>query len=189
MTANRFHKPFEDDIHSVTDAPGREVVANFISQMIEVDVKPHPDDYDIDLQVFHGRDGRLIAEAEVEVRLVWTEHEYMLDRWGPYLHVPTRKEKFLYGDVPFMFYSVNRNLTGMLWCPGEVIKHSRIGRNMKQKKYFNEKFFKVDWTTMHWSDLREMGLHGENVLDDYQGYLQAIDDLEREKGWGKYKHA
>jgi hypothetical protein len=182
--SERFHKPFEGDIHSVTDKPGRDLVATFLSNQ-GADVRPHPDDYDIDLQVFKPGTDILIAEAEVEVRVSWTDHEYMEERWGPYLHVPTRKEKFLDGDVPFMFFSINRNLTGMLWCFGKTIKESRIGRNMKQKKYFNEKFFKVEWTKMNWTDLQAEGIQ----IPDYEQYLRDVDELERAKGWGKYKHA
>jgi len=185
MTAQkRFHKPFEADIHEVTDPAGRAIVATFLETK-GAEVHPHPDTYDLDLQAFNPKNGKLVAEAEVEVRVAWRDHEYPMDRWGPYLHVPTRKEKFLDRDVPFMFFSINRNLTGMLWCMGETIKNSRIGRNMLQKKYFNEKFFKVDWQTMNWVDLRQIGIE----IPDYDQYLIDLDELERAKGWGKYKHA
>jgi hypothetical protein len=58
------------------------------------------------------------------------------------VHVPFRKKKFLDLDRPMTLFSVKRDLSQALWCPGEDIKNSPV--EVKNNKFMHqEKFFVV----------------------------------------------
>ena len=176
----RFHKPFEQDVHDVTDPAGREIVKHWLKAM-NFGVIDNPDQYGIDLIIVNPNTGEEIAYAEVEVRVAWKDKKFPVDRWGQYIHMPTRKEKFIGLDKPMMFCSINRNLTGMLWCRDEFIFNSRIGRNMRQKKNPHEKYYKLDVEKMNWADFEAMEV--SLPVNEYHAYQVALGKLEKEKGW------
>lgn len=131
-TANS--KPFSKALHDENDEPAKNAVWRYLFNNWKVEVE-EGDTYGVDLVCF--RDREIVGYVEVERRHNWVG-DFPFDS----VHVPFRKKKFLDLDRPMTLFSVKRDLSQALWCPGEDIKNSPV--EVKSNKFMNqEKFFVV----------------------------------------------
>lgn len=177
---SEYRKPFDGEMHELTDVTGRQVVKNWLDT-IGLKGVDHPDPYAIDLIIQNPNTGKDVGYAEVEIRIAWKYHEFPVQRWGKYCHVPHRKEKFLNLDLPMMFCSINRDLTGMLWCTDKFIQNSEVGTNPRQKRNREEVYFKLDAERMSWVDLRAQGI----TLTDEESsaYFENLRTIGAKRQW------
>lgn len=131
-TANS--KPFSKVLHDENDEPAKNAVWRYLFNNWNVEVE-EGDTYGVDLVCF--RDREIVGYVEVERRHNWVG-DFPFDS----VHVPFRKKKFLDLDRPMTLFSVKRDLSQALWCPGEDIKNAPV--EVKSNKFMNqEKFFVV----------------------------------------------
>ena len=131
-TANS--KPFSKALHDQNDEPAKNAVWRYLFNNWNVEVE-EGDTYGVDLVCF--RDRKIVGYVEVERRHNWVG-DFPFDS----VHVPFRKKKFLDLDRPMTLFSVKRDLSQALWCPGEDIKNSPV--EVKSNKFMTqEKFFVV----------------------------------------------
>ena len=131
-TANS--KPFSRELHDQNDEPAKNAVWRYLFNNWKVEVE-EGDTYGVDLVCF--RDREIVGYVEVERRHNWVG-DFPFDT----VHVPFRKKKFLDLDRPMTLFSVKRDLSQALWCPGEDIKNSPA--EVKNNKFMHqEKFFVV----------------------------------------------
>lgn len=131
-TANS--KPFSRELHDQNDEPAKNAVWRYLFNNWNVEVE-EGDTYGVDLVCF--RDREIVGYVEVERRHNWVG-DFPFDS----VHVPFRKKKFLDLDRPMTLFSVKRDLSQALWCPGEDIKNAPV--EVKSNKFMTqEKFFVV----------------------------------------------
>lgn len=131
-TANS--KPFSRELHDQNDEPAKNAVWRYLFNNWKVEVE-EGDTYGVDLVCF--RDREIVGYVEVERRHNWVG-DFPFDS----VHVPFRKKKFLDLDRPMTLFSVKRDLSQALWCPGEDIKNAPV--EVKSNKFMTqEKFFIV----------------------------------------------
>lgn len=127
-------KPFSRELHDQNDEPAKNAVWRYLFNNWKVEVE-EGDTYGVDLVCF--RDREIVGYVEVERRHNWVG-DFPFDS----VHVPFRKKKFLDLDRPMTLFSVKRDLSQALWCPGEDIKNSPV--EVKSNKFMTqEKFFVV----------------------------------------------
>lgn len=132
ITANS--KPFSRELHDQNDEPAKNAVWRYLFNNWKVEVE-EGDTYGVDLVCF--RDREIVGYVEVERRHNWVG-DFPFDS----VHVPFRKKKFLDLDRPMTLFSVKRDLSQALWCPGEDIKNAPV--EVKSNKFMTqEKFFVV----------------------------------------------
>lgn len=137
-------KPFSEE-HYLKSDPEAKLKARFIIKDIlgeEFHVKLNPNPYGIDLLAFDG--DYLEAKFEVEVKHTW-KTRFMFET----IHIPLRKEKFLWSFWPTYFIVFNHDLDQAAVLEAEDIRESPV--IAKKTKYTDyEMFFeiprdKIDW--------------------------------------------
>ena len=119
MTANN-PKQFSQELHDLCDIPSRQVVIDYARRHWKVDVKPNPDKYAVDLEVFS--DGINTGYIEVELRDWRRKGETKCPY--PTIHVPYRKEKLFNNDLPTIYFIVHFDRKWGYWMEVEdVLKH------------------------------------------------------------------
>ena len=131
------YKKFNQQLHEQYDKIGRDVVKNFVEASWGFTVKDNPDKYGIDLLLFKGDD--LFGYAEVEVRNSWNTVEFPFKD----LNVPQRKKKLLDNPKPTYFFSVNKPLTALFYCPAEAILTANLEEQSNRYIASGELFYKV----------------------------------------------
>lgn len=141
------YKKFSKKLHEKFDNAGKQAVKKFLTSLKKgYEVKENEDKYGVDLVVY--KDGEKVAYAEVEVRPAWKGAKF------PYedLNIPFRKKKLLCNELKTMFFSINNELTHMLWCNAKTILKSKTAF-VTNKYVKNEKFFKVDLKDLKYEKL------------------------------------
>lgn len=141
------YKKFSKKLHEKFDSAGKQAVKKFLTSLKKgYEVKENENKYGVDLVVY--KNGKKVAYAEVEVRPAWKGAKF------PYedLNIPFRKQKLLRNDLKTMFFSINNELTHMLWCNAETILSSKVA-TVSNKYVKNEKFFKVELADLKYEKL------------------------------------
>ena len=130
------YKKFDKNLHAKFDKAGRGAVKKWLTQQ-GYEVEDNENRYVVDLII--KRNGDIVGYAEVEVREVWKGEKF------PYedLNIPYRKRKLFQNDLKTLFFSVNCDLTHMLWCDAKTILNCRT-QILSNKYARNETFFKVE---------------------------------------------
>lgn len=99
------NKRFQQALHDLCDPPAREAVSRWVEMKRNVQVKPNPDIYGIDLIVW--KEGKPIGCVEVESRN-WKNDDGSI--FCPYdtIHVPARKRETL-GLPNALFFIVTKD--------------------------------------------------------------------------------
>ena len=139
-------KPFDKDLFEKYDKLGRDVVKRHFEKL-NMQAQDNPDRYGVDLLVY--RDEKIVSCAEVEVRLSWNSDEFPFDS----LNVPSRKKKLLTNQVPTLFFSINKPLTRMFWCPSTVVLNSPLEEVKNKYVDKDEYFYKVPLNSLVIEDI------------------------------------
>lgn len=139
------YKQFDKKLHAEFDSSGKNAVMKFLLSK-GYEAKENQNRYGVDLVIF--KDGSKFAYAEVEVRPAWKGAKFPFED----LNIPYRKKKLFHNDLRTLFFSINNELTHMLWCDAKTILESKTAF-VTNKYVRNEKFFKVDLKNLKYEKL------------------------------------
>lgn len=130
------NKKFDYSLYEKYDQLGKEAVSKYLKKYNLVCKENPKSSYDVDLYIY--KDDKLVAYGEVEVRKSWKTETF------PYktLHIPFRKNKYLYNKIPTFYFSLNEKCSTVLVISDTNIFSSNIVKssNMYRK---DEDFFDV----------------------------------------------
>lgn len=128
-------KPFNQEVHDACDPVARQAVIGFMARQWNMMAAPHPDKYKVDL-VVENEFMVPIGYAEIEMR-DWEDVPFAT------IHVPSRKKKLFYNDMPTTYFVVSRGLKKAWWCRVDDILKSPLKEVPNRAVATGEYFYDV----------------------------------------------
>jgi hypothetical protein len=130
------NKVFEQDLHDIHDELGRYNAKRFFNKL-GFDVEDNKDKYGVDLLSY--LDGEFRFYIEVEHRSDW------IGDWKfNTVHIPKRKNKFIFGDKKTIFMTFNNDCSRAFIIEDKNVFNSPIVSIWIKRNNMYESFFDVD---------------------------------------------
>ena len=124
-------KPFSQSLHDLCDPPARDAIIKYVKNTWDLKASYNPNQYGVDLIIERGND--VVGFAEIEMR-DWDRCPFNT------IHIPKRKDKLLYNNMPTIYFVVSRDVKRSWYINSQLIKNSSVSeipnRAVSQWEYF-----------------------------------------------------
>ena len=124
-------KPFSQSLHDLCDPPARDAIIKYVKDTWDLKASYNPNQYGVDLIIERGND--VVGFAEIEMR-DWDRCPFKT------IHIPKRKDKLLYNNMPTIYFVVSRDIKRSWYIDSQLIKNSSVfeipNRDVSQGEYF-----------------------------------------------------